>query len=42
MYILEFSKVLMNEFHYDYIKNKYENKSKLLFPDTDSLIARRY
>ena len=38
MCILEFSKVLMYEFHYDYIKNKYYNKSKLLFPDTDSLM----
>ena len=35
MCILEFSKVLMYEFHYDYIKNKYSNKSKLLFSDTD-------
>ena len=35
MCILEFSKVLMYEFHYDYIKNKYGNKSKPLFSDTD-------
>ena len=26
IYILELSKILMYEFHYDYIKNKYTNK----------------
>ena len=31
MCILELSKVLMYEFYYDYIKSKYDNKSKLLF-----------
>ena len=38
MCILELSKVLMYEFHYDYIKNKYDNKSKLIFTDTDGLM----
>ena len=38
MCILELSKVLMYEFHYGYVKNKYDNKSKLLFADTDSLM----
>ena len=38
MCILEFSKVLMYEFHYDYIKNKYGNNSRLLVTDTDSLM----
>ena len=36
MCILELSKVLMYEFHYDYIKNKYGNNSRLLFTDIDS------
>ena len=36
MCILKLSRLLMYEFHYDYIKNKYGNNSRLLFTDTDS------
>ena len=38
MCILELSKVLMYEFHYDYIKKKCDHNSRLLFTDTDSLM----
>ena len=38
MCILQYSVVLIYEFHYDCIKNKYSNKSKLLITDTDSLM----
>ena len=38
MFILELSKVLMYKFHCDYIKNKYDSNSKLLFTDTDTLM----
>ena len=38
MCFLELSKALMQQFHYDYINNKYDNKSKPLFTETGSLM----
>ena len=38
MTVLDISKLLMFQFHYDYILPKYGNRVKLLTTDTDSLI----
>ena len=38
MSVLDISKTLMYKFWYDYIKPKYEDRSKLCYTDTDSFI----
>ena len=38
MSILDISRTLMYKFWYDYIKSKYEDRAKLCYTDTDSVI----
>ena len=37
--VLELSKILMYEFWYDYVKPKYDEKTKLCYMDTDNFIV---
>ena len=37
--ILNLNKVLMQDIHYNYMKNKYGGKSEMLLTDTDSLLC---
>ena len=39
MCILDLNKILMYEFHYHYIKNKYGNNQRVLFTIAESLMC---
>ena len=38
MCILDFIKALMHDFHYSHVKDKYDDKAKLLFTKIDILV----
>ena len=38
--MLDLSKVLIQDFHYDYIKIKYSDKAEVFLTDTDSLMDK--
>ena len=38
--ILNLSKILMQDFHYNYIKNKYGDKTEMLLTDTDNFVYK--